>query len=153
MEVQLADARRQLEEANRQHEQMVRAIKTSTKEGASQPDANEESLEEKVVRLQHELNQAKDERHEAVEELQSMVEPLQERASELELQLRVLQSEHELEIKELMLQVQDSEAHKGQMVERVKLVEASKHQMASEAEAKYQEAVSKFESELELLQS
>jgi hypothetical protein len=52
LEVQLADSQRQLEEANRQHEQIVRAIKSSAKESTcAQPDQQEESLEEKVIRL------------------------------------------------------------------------------------------------------
>ena len=106
---------------------MVRAIKSSAKEAtASQPDQQEESLEEKVIRLQQELHTLKDDKNLQIEQLTSLIEPLQERASELELQLRVLQSQHDLEVKEINCLLNESEGHKSQLAERIKQLETSK---------------------------
>jgi len=53
------------------------------------------------------------------------------------MQLRVLQSEHELEMKEMLGQAAEFDTLKGQMGERIKMLEMQKQQMTSEQEAKY----------------
>lgn len=87
-----------------------------------------------------------------IEHLTSLIEPLQERASELELQLRVLQSQHELEMKEVNSLLSESEGQKSQLGERIKLLETSKQLVLTEADAKYQDAIGRFESEIEQIQ-
>jgi hypothetical protein len=87
-----------------------------------------------------------------IEHLTSLIEPLQERASELELQLRVLQSQHDLEMKEMNSLLSESEGQKTQLAERIKLLETSKQLVLTEADAKYQDAIGRFESEIEQIQ-
>jgi hypothetical protein len=52
-------------------------------------------------------------------------------------------------MKEMLGQAAEFDTFKGQMGERIKMLEMQKQQMTSEQEAKYQDAIAKFELELE----
>ena len=63
--------------------------------------------------------------------------------------MRVLQSQHDLEMKEMNSLLSESEGQKTQLAERIKLLETSKQLVLTEADAKYQDAIGRFESEIE----
>jgi hypothetical protein len=52
-------------------------------------------------------------------------------------------------MKEVNSLLSESEAQKSQLGERIKLLETSKQLVLSEADAKYQDAIGRFESEIE----
>ncbi len=105
LEMQLQDCKDQLEESYRQHEQMVRAMKhdMSMDEGYKKSKSGSPDKED----AQSEIARLHEEYQNEIYEHKGQIEHLQEKVNELELQLKLNQSDFETEKKELMQNIQD----------------------------------------------
>ena len=117
LELQLVDARRQLQEANRQHEHMVKAIKggAADRDNDAQLSDSEETLEERVVRLQHELSRAREDSRAEKSDLINQIEQQNERLTEQDLQIKLAQNDNDLHIKDLTQQLSEIELQRSQL--------------------------------------
>ena len=88
LEVQLQDAKRQVEESHRQHEHMVKALRSGTM-NTEKLYGDEETPELRAARLQSELVRMSEEHQFEMAESQSEMESLLERVHELELQAKM----------------------------------------------------------------
>ena len=81
--------------------------------------------------------------------MQHQLETYQEKVSELELQLKLQQSDALREVKDLKNQIEDIDAVRNALTDKVKQLEQQRGKLIEEADRKYKEAVIQFEDELE----
>ncbi len=105
--MQLSDVKLQLEEAHRQHEHMVRALKLS--QGTSSFGAGGAEGEERGRLLEQQMDAMRAELALALREAEAQAEAWRERAAEVEAQMRNANQDHSLKATELSEQLKELE--------------------------------------------
>lgn len=136
-----------MEESHRQHEHVVKALKTNT--SISEEGPVDESPEDRLQRLQAELHRVQEESAQQLTAAAAHTESLAERLHELELATHASQGEQQLRQRELLEQLSELETQRSALAERVRYLEAARQQSQGEADARFAAAVRRFESELE----
>ncbi|CDW82778.1 guanylate-binding n-terminal domain containing protein [Stylonychia lemnae] len=148
LEIQINDLRQQLDDKDKQHQQMFMALNGGfsndfEKSGSSQIN------NEKIESYQQEIKRLQNSHGIEVDNLISKVEFYQNKFNELELQTKLLKSDHEQELAQYQIFVQELESQKISFVEKFKHSENQRHLSQEQQETKFRKMVKLYENQLE----
>ena len=147
-EVQLSEAKRQLEEAQKSHENIIKAMELENKNKLGQEETNKQILLMKETHLK-EIKEIENTYKVTRDRLTSQLDQVSEKANNLELKLKLQETDNAktIDIKEDSIATLQSQLDKA--TQQIKALEYQKVKLLDEAEANYKDVIIGLESQME----
>ena len=147
-EVQLSEAKKQLAESRKSHEAMVKALETKDKNTIGQEEASKQLIQIKEEHL-NEIKEIENSYEEARKRLTTQLEQITEKASELELKLKLQQTDNEKDIETSNECIAGLQAQIEKANQHIKAAEVQKVKLLEETEKNYKEIIQALEVQAE----
>jgi len=147
-EVQLSEAKKQLEESRKSHETMVKALETKEKDAMGQEEASKQLMSLKEEHL-NEVKELENAHEEIRKRLTAQLEQMTEKANEIELKLKLQQTDNDKEIESKNENIATMQAQLDKMTQQIKIAEAQKVTLVEETEKNYKEIIANLELQMD----
>jgi len=145
--LQLAEAKGQLEEAQKSHDTMMKTLQGKNKSGDNQ-EANKHLFLMKEEHL-NEMKELEKAHKEVRDKLSAQLEQTSEKASELELKLKLLETDYSKEIEGKNEVIATLQGQLNKATQQVKALESQKVNLLEETEKNYKEIIENLETQAE----
>eukprot|EP01022_Parablepharisma_sp_SALTPOND_P029008 TRINITY_DN722_c0_g1_i1.p1 TRINITY_DN722_c0_g1~~TRINITY_DN722_c0_g1_i1.p1 ORF type:complete len:1467 (-),score=323.46 TRINITY_DN722_c0_g1_i1:3360-7760(-) len=147
-EVQLSEAKKQLEETRKSHETMVRALENKEKDVICQEEASKQLIMMKDEHL-NEIREIEETHEEVRKRLAAQLEQVSEKANDLELKLKLQQTDYEKDLEGKNEYITTLQSQLDKAAQQIKASEAQKVKLLEETEKNYKEIIEGLETQLE----